>query len=194
MKRIERTEYLNKLIAFKDKSLIKVIETKRYNIKGKQQLKTLGKYYLVDIGLRRMLLGSRSFDAGRILENIVYQELLHRQQKVYIGKMDNLEVDFVAIDENDIKRINAIRWLMGETELTQQNEEVTSMRSLLRSVGCFQPDILSISHTSQIVTPRITENLISQPRIFEKYPVDCFNPELSRICSRILHCPIPTVV
>lgn len=93
MKRIERTEYLNKLIAFKDKSLIKVIETKRYNIKGKQQLKTLGKYYLVDIGLRRMLLGSRSFDAGRILENIVYQELLHRQQKVYIGKMDNLEVD-----------------------------------------------------------------------------------------------------
>lgn len=120
MKRIERTEYLNKLIAFKDKSLIKVIETKRYNIKGKQQLKTLGKYYLVDIGLRRMLLGSRSFDAGRILENIVYLELLHRQQKVYIGKMDNLEVDFVAIDENDIKRINAIRWLMGETELNQK--------------------------------------------------------------------------
>lgn len=120
MKRIERTEYLNKLIAFKDKSLIKVIETKRYNIKGKQQLKTLGKYYLVDIGLRRMLLGSRSFDAGRILENIVYLELLHRQQKVYIGKMDNLEVDFVAIDENGIKRINAIRWLMGETELNQK--------------------------------------------------------------------------
>ena len=120
MKRIERTEYLNKLIAFKDKSLIKVIETKRYNIKGKQQLKTLGKYYLVDIGLRRMLLGSRSFDAGRILENIVYLEQLHRQQKVYIGKMDNLEVDFVAIDENGIKRINAIRWLMGETELNQK--------------------------------------------------------------------------
>ena len=120
MKRIERTEYLNKLIAFKDKSLIKVIETKRYNIKGKQQLKTLGKYYLVDIGLRRMLLGSRSFDAGRILENIVYLELLHRQQKVYIGKMDNLEVVFVAIDENGIKRINAIRWLMGETELNQK--------------------------------------------------------------------------
>ena len=47
-----------------------VYETKRYNIKGKQLLKTLGKYYLVDIGLRRMLLGSRSFDAGRILENI----------------------------------------------------------------------------------------------------------------------------
>ena len=114
-----------------------------------------------------MLLGSRSFDAGRILENIVYLELLHRQQKVYIGKMDNLEVDFVTIDENDItyyqvaatvrdeatlkrelaslqqindqypkyiltldedptadyngiKRINALRWLMGEIELNQK--------------------------------------------------------------------------
>lgn len=136
-------------------------EVKRYNIKGKQLLKTLGKYYLVDIGLRRMLLGSRSFDAGRILENIVFLELLRRQKKVYIGKMDNLEVDFVAIDENDltyyqvaatvrdektlkrelaslqqikdqypkyiltldedptadydgIKRINALKWLMGE--------------------------------------------------------------------------------
>lgn len=136
-------------------------EVKRYNIKGKQLLKTLGKYYLVDIGLRRMLLGSRSFDAGRILENIVFLELLRRQKKVYIGKMDNLEVDFVAIDEDDItyyqvaatvrdektlkrelaslqqikdqypkyiltldedptadydgiKRINALKWLMGE--------------------------------------------------------------------------------
>ena len=79
-----------------------VYEAKRYNIKGKQLLKTLGKYYLVDIGLRRMLLGSRSFDAGRILENVVYLELLHRQKKVYVGKMDNLEVDFVAIDENGI--------------------------------------------------------------------------------------------
>ena len=79
-----------------------VYEAKRFNIKGKQLLKTLGKYYLVDIGLRRMLLGSRSFDAGRILENIVYLELLHRQKKVYIGKMDALEVDFVAMDEDGI--------------------------------------------------------------------------------------------
>ena len=79
-----------------------VYEAKRYNIKGKQLLKTLGKYYLVDLGLRRMLLGSRSFDAGRILENIVYLELLHRQKKVYIGKVDDLEVDFVAIDADGI--------------------------------------------------------------------------------------------
>lgn len=138
-----------------------VYEAKRYNIKGKQLLKTLGKYYLVDMGLRRMLLGSRSFDAGRILENVVYLELLRRQKKVYIGKIDTLEVDFVTWDEdgltyyqvaatvrdestlkrelaslqqiqdqypkyiltldedptadyNGIKRINALKWLLGE--------------------------------------------------------------------------------
>lgn len=50
-------------------------QAKRYNIKGKQYLKTLEKYYVVDIGLRYMLLGSRQMDAGHILENIVYLDL-----------------------------------------------------------------------------------------------------------------------
>lgn len=77
-------------------------EAKRYNIKGKQLLKSLSKYYIVDIGLRRMLLGSRSFDVGRILENEVYLELLHRRKKVYVGKNNQLEVDFVAIDDGSI--------------------------------------------------------------------------------------------
>lgn len=77
-------------------------EAKRYNIRGKQLLKTLEKYYLVDMGLRRMLLGARAFDVGRILENVVYLELLRRQKKVYVGKMDNLEVDFVAMDAQGI--------------------------------------------------------------------------------------------
>lgn len=95
-------------------------EVKRYNIKGKQLLKTLGKYYLVDIGLRRMLLGSRFFDAGRILENIVYLELLHRQKKVYIGKMNNLEVDFVAMDENDITYYQVAATVRDENTLKRE--------------------------------------------------------------------------
>lgn len=95
-------------------------EVKRYNIKGKQLLKTLGKYYLVDIGLRRMLLGSRSFDAGRILENIVFLELLRRQKKVYIGKMDNLEVDFVAIDENDLAYYQVAATVRDEKTLKRE--------------------------------------------------------------------------
>ena len=97
-----------------------VYEAKRFNIKGKQLLKTLGKYYLVDIGLRRMLLGSRSFDAGRILENIVYLELLHRQKKVYIGKVDDLEVDFVAIDENDITYYQVAATVRDEATLKRE--------------------------------------------------------------------------
>lgn len=97
-----------------------VYEAKRYNIKGRQLLKTLGKYYLVDIGLRRMLLGSRSFNAGRILENIVYLELLHRQKKVYVGKNDNLEVDFVAIDENNITYYQVAATVRDESTLKRE--------------------------------------------------------------------------
>lgn len=70
----------------------------RYNVKGKQHLKTLEKYYVVDIGLRYMLLGTRSTDVDHILENVVYLELLRRGYEVYVGKVDDTEVDFVAMD------------------------------------------------------------------------------------------------
>lgn len=77
-----------------------IYQAKRYNIKGKQFLKTLEKYYVTDIGLRRMLLGTKSMDVGHILENIVYLELLRRNNDVYIGKLNNLEVDFVVMNDN----------------------------------------------------------------------------------------------
>lgn len=73
-----------------------IYQAKRYHIKGKQYLKTLEKYYVVDIGLRYMLLGFGSYDAGHILENVVYLELLRRGYDVYVGKIDSFEVDFVA--------------------------------------------------------------------------------------------------
>ena len=73
-----------------------IYQAKRYNIKGKQYLKKLEKYYVVDIGLRLMLFGSKQIDAGQILENIVYLELLRRGYDVYVGKVDEFEVDFVA--------------------------------------------------------------------------------------------------
>ena len=82
------------LEAFRESYII--YQTKRYDIKGKQYLKTLEKYYIVDIGMRYMLLGSRQADAGHILENVVYLELLRRGYDVYVGKIGTFEVDFVA--------------------------------------------------------------------------------------------------
>ena len=71
-------------------------EIKRFDIKGKEYLKTLGKYYIVDLGFRNLLLGYRNIDIIHVLENIVYLELLRRGYDVAIGKIDNLEIDFIA--------------------------------------------------------------------------------------------------
>lgn len=74
-----------------------VFKAGRYDIKGKEFLKTQEKYYVVDIGLRYYMLGQSSGrDMGHILENVVYLELLRRGYNVYIGKYDDLEIDFVA--------------------------------------------------------------------------------------------------
>ena len=76
-----------------------VYEAKRYDVKGKQYLKLLEKYYAVDIGLRFLLLGQKANDVGHILENIVYLELVRRGYDVYVGKADTMEIDFVAQNE-----------------------------------------------------------------------------------------------
>lgn len=80
-------------------------EIKRFDIKGREYLKTLGKYYIVDIGLRNYLLGYRDGDTGHILENIIYFELLRRGYDVAIGKLDNKEVDFIATKADEKKYI-----------------------------------------------------------------------------------------
>lgn len=76
-------------------------DIKRFDIKGKGYLRTLGKYYIVDIGLRNYLLGFRNRDSGHAIENVVYFELLRRGYDVAIGKVDNAEVDFIATKADD---------------------------------------------------------------------------------------------
>ncbi|MDR1059799.1 MAG: ATP-binding protein [Clostridiales bacterium] len=72
----------------------------RYNIKGKNLLKTLGKYYIVDTGLRNQLLSASSADVGHQIENIAYLELLRRGYRVNVGKLGEREIDFVATRQN----------------------------------------------------------------------------------------------
>ena len=73
----------------------------RYDVKGKQLLKTLGKNYIIDMGFRNMLLGYRDADRGHIIENIVFLELIRRDYRVYIGKVGETEIDFVAEKPDD---------------------------------------------------------------------------------------------
>lgn len=73
----------------------------RYDVKGKHLLKTLGKNYIIDMGFRNMLLGYRDADRGHIIENIVFLELIRRDYRVYIGKVGETEVDFVAEKPDD---------------------------------------------------------------------------------------------
>lgn len=87
---------------------------KRFDIKGKEYLRTLGKYYIVDIGLRNYLLGYREGDSGHILENIVYFELLRRGYDVAIGKIDNQEVDFIATKAEEKKYIQVTESVNSE--------------------------------------------------------------------------------
>lgn len=104
-----------------------VYQAKRYNIKGKQYLKTLDKYYIVDIGMRYALLGSQSTDVGRILENVVYLELLRRGYEVYVGKVDDLEVDFVAMNGGGTTYIQIAATVRDEETLKR---ELTPLRKI----------------------------------------------------------------
>lgn len=87
----------------------------RYDIKGKEYLKTQGKYYMVDTGLRNYFIGFRGEDRGHLIENVVYMELLHRGYNVSIGKINDKEVDFVATKFNDKLYVQVTDSLMEDS-------------------------------------------------------------------------------
>ena len=86
----------------------------RYDVKGKQLLKTLGKNYIVDLGFRNMLLGYRDADRGHIIENVVFLELIRRDYRVYIGKVGETEVDFIAEKPNEKLYIQVTESVVSE--------------------------------------------------------------------------------
>lgn len=108
----------------------------RYDIKGKEYLKLQDKYYLADMGLRYYLLGTRNVDQGHILENIVYLELIRRGYQVYVGKVANTEVDFVAQDYEGNLEYYQVSWTV--------RDEVTLSRELkpLDSINDHNPKFL----------------------------------------------------
>ena len=97
-----------------------VYEVSRYNIKGKEFLSTLSKYYVADLGLRQMILGNRNIDMGHILENIIYLELIRRKGNVYVGQFDKNEIDFVVINSNEIEYYQVALTVLDEYTLKRE--------------------------------------------------------------------------
>ena len=89
-------------------------DIKRFDIKGKEYLRTLGKFYIVDMGLRNYLLGFRNRDSGHAIENVVYFELLRRGYDVAIGKVDTAEVDFIATKTDEKLYIQVTESMVSE--------------------------------------------------------------------------------
>ena len=99
----------------------------RYELKGKQLLKTQGKYYFVDNGLKNILSGFSAYDTGSSYENIVYMELLRRGYEVYVGKYNDLEIDFVAVSPNERIYYQVTRSLLSEEV---ENRETRSLLAI----------------------------------------------------------------
>ena len=111
----------------------------RYDIRGKQHLSTLEKYYMVDLGLRNALLGKElSTDRGHLLENVVYLELIRRNNQVWVGKIDNLEVDFV------------VRTPEGYTQYIQVAQTLQNPETLTRELNPFNK--ISDHHEKMIIS------------------------------------------
>ena len=97
-----------------------VYKVGRYDIKGKEYLKTLSKYYIADTGLRNMLLGYRNIDTGHILETLVFLELKRRKYELYTGKIGDLEIDFVAKNPDSINYIQVAESVKNQETLERE--------------------------------------------------------------------------
>ena len=128
----------------------------RYDIKGKNYLTIGAKYYLSDVGLRYYLLGNKNKDEGNILENVVYLELLRRGYNIYVGKNDDNEVDFVAINEKSEEYY--------QVSLTVKDEK-TLERELkpLNNINDHNPKYLLTTD----FTPYTSHNGIKQINVFD---------------------------
>ena len=115
----------------------------RYELKGKQLLKTQGKYYFVDNGLKNIIDGISSYDSGSSYENLIYMELLRRGYEVYVGQYNTLEIDFIAIKPDEKIYYQVARSIMDE------NVEEREKRSLLAINDNCKKVILTMDNVSK---------------------------------------------
>lgn len=120
-----------------------VYRAHRYRIHGKQQLRSPDKFYVVDIGLRSMVHSFESFDTGRILENIVYVELIRRGYHVHVGADPNFEIDFVAIKGADKK------YYQVTLSMVDENVKAREIAGFKKIRDNYQKTILSMDYTSE---------------------------------------------
>lgn len=118
-----------------------VYKADRNDIRSKALLKTLGKYYIADTGLRNIILGFRNIDEGHLLENVVYLELLRRGFKVNIGKTQEYEVDFVAENPNEI------RYYQVSQSIKEDSVRERELRSLESIQDNYEKIILTMDKT-----------------------------------------------
>lgn len=118
---------IEKYVTSLEESFI-VYRANRYNIKGKEYLKSLEKYYVADIGLRNFMLGKKSIDVGHILENIIYLELIRRGYSVYVGKIDDMEIDFVAQNSQGNTYIQVAASVRDENTLKRELRSLQSVK------------------------------------------------------------------
>ena len=124
-----KTSYntVEKYIGYLTESFL-IYEASRYDVKGKQHLKSLSKYYLIDSGLRNMLLSNSASDIGHILENIVYFELLRRGGKVNVGKLDSRKVDFVVTTSEGIEYYQVAATVLDEQKRQTELEPLEKIK------------------------------------------------------------------
>lgn len=131
---------IDNYLSMLEKSFI-MYKADRTDIRSKSLLKTLGKYYISDIGIRNVILGFRNIEEGHLLENVVYLELLRRGYRVNIGKSKDYEVDFVAENPNSIKYYQVTQSLINKDVKTRE------LRSLESINDNYEKTILTMDKT-----------------------------------------------
>lgn len=106
----------------------------RYELKGKQLLKTQGKYYFVDNGLKNIISGFSSYDTGSSFENLIYIELLRRGYEVYVGKYNDIEIDFIAIKPNERVYYQVTRSMLDENVEKREKNSLLAVKDNYKKV------------------------------------------------------------